>query len=282
MTYSHFPEGTLITDEIVNNELKKREKYWRQHFTGKQKIQLMVDKIWEKYQELIDGDEIDLCSAELHLSFTPEEQEKVLAVLQNKRKSIKYEIDSKSVTVEMLDSLQSVGESLTFYLEELHLEEIHPYWDITNKSYDFARRCKNFRIKVIAGDDFRERSLGTDSVKYRLEYDSTDKKLYVNDIFIKKFQENAANERNLSFFFTHSDIEAIKHEDLPSHTKKPLDLINQFGIEKAKELKKAFFGISGQVYHFRTTLSASDMERLDIDEEILKDEIRAFTNGTDK
>ncbi len=282
MTYSHFPQDVYITDEMVNNELKKHNDYWNRCFTGKQKVQLMVDKIWEKYQELIDGSEIELCSAELHLSFTPEEQKEVLAILQNKRKSIEYKVEDREVTVETLDSLDSVGEPLTFYLEKLYLEEFSPCWNITEKSYDFAKRCKFFKIKVISGDDFREKSLDTESVKYKLEYDLDDRKLYINDVFIKKFQEKVGNERNLDFFFKHSNAETIRHEELPSHTKKPHDLINQFGIKNAKELKRAFFGIKGQTYHFRTTLSVSDIERLGIDEKTLEDEIRAFTNGTDK
>lgn len=274
MGSSHFPEGTYITDEIITNELKKKEDYWKVHFTGKEKIQLMIDKIWEKYSELIDEDEFELCSAELHLAFTPEDQEKVLKVLQDKRKSIKFEVEDKPVTVDTLDSLDSVGECLTFYLEELHLEEFHPYWNVTSRSVDYASRCKFFKIKVVSGDSFREKSAEQKKVLYSINYNEMSGELSVNDIIIKKFQIGRQIESNVEYIFNRSDGSIIKFNELPYQGKNVHDMINQFGFNNTTELKKAFFEINGDDITFHKTITTNDITKRGLNEEKLEQGLR--------
>lgn len=190
----------MNTDDSLLTQLEQQKEYLNTRFTGKQKVQMIIDKIKEKREELIIGNTIELRSLDFHYNFNPDHQEQVLKLLQDEHNCIKYKITRIGESIHEIEAEKV--EMARFIEGEYELVQSLDSEAIREK----AANAKRFSIEILPNFDAATANLGLDKeIAYRL-HRSSDGTIFINNIalskphsgspqdeFIKLALENAGN-----------------------------------------------------------------------------------------
>lgn len=242
-----------MTDEEKQAPFDRYKEYNDQHFTGRQKIQMVIDEILKKYEELIDGDVVEIHSLDLHYNFEPEEQEQALKILQDNHKCIKYSVSKEGEKESAVEAWK---------VNEPYITDDEPWPHIAARSMkmlDKAIAAKQFLVEVLP--NFREviKELGTaQEVVYELRRSPMGNKLYLNDLKLSDVEVGFAPDELLEAAFSN------KGRFVPETTFKNRSIINILnGLKLKKPLYDLFFAISKKGFRFNPTVTRADLAKMD-------------------
>lgn len=190
----------MNNDDLLLTQLEQQKEYLNTRFTREQKIQMIIDKIKEKREELIIGNIVELRSLDFHYNFSPDQQEQVLKLLQDKHNCIKYEITHIGESIHDIEAEKV--EMARFTEGEYGLVQSLDSEAVREK----AANAKRFSIEILPNFDAAITNLGEDKeIAYQL-YRSSDGSIFINDVslsrphsdsnqdkFIKLALENSGN-----------------------------------------------------------------------------------------
>lgn len=189
-----------LTFEEKEEIFKKSQDYLSQRFIVKEEIQLMTEAIHQALLYEFDR-KIKLCSLDLHYNFSVEHQIKVLELLENDKKCIKFEISQEEVPEELVD-IEKV--------ESPFLIEDDDFIHYNLKSPKIAKKAEEARYFIVeALPNFEEvfnEICGTSDNFYTLSFNRETGNLYVNGRFVVSYKADTIPNTLFSYLFSNNYI----------------------------------------------------------------------------
>lgn len=261
-----FDSKEVEEHELMVQNMIKHNAYFEVHFNGRQKIQMVIDKINEKLEDNIDEDdnEIDICSLDFHYNFEPEEQIKVLDLLQNKHKCIEYKITSYGVPVCEVEPA---------HVEEMYWieDEIYPMYKTKSRRIDEkAEKACRFRIIVLKNFKETTASLGTSNIiAYRLHRGKLGNEIYINDVLLRTVRDDSPGDKLLDYSFNNQGVFIEKRT---FDGKDIVKILND--LKMTKTLWSLFFKIAKNGYLFHPEITHGELAMQKIDTKKVEQELK--------
>lgn len=170
----------MNNDDLLLTRLEQQKEYLNTRFTREQKIQMIIDKIKEKREELIIGNTIEFRSLDFHYNFSPDQQEQVLKLLQDEHNCIKYKITRIGESIHEVEAEKV--EMARFIEGEYELIQSLDSEAIREK----AANAKRFSIEILPNFNVVTANLGIDKeIAYQL-HRSSDGTIFINDVALSK------------------------------------------------------------------------------------------------
>ena len=257
-----------ISDESLK-AMEEHNAYFDKQFTGAEKIQMVIDEIRRKRDQLVYGDTVEIRSIDFHTNFDFDEQRKVLNLLQEKYKCIRYDISQ---------DYENVSEMNPDHFIKLWITEDEPYphyVDDISILEGYAFLCEGrFSVTILDNFDEAVKGLGTDNeVVYAFIKDSDSGRYYINNIPLGKPQDDSMTDKILKAAFKNenrfvyfSDIENKSHQKISLQK-----ILNDFHLKKP--VWSLFFRIEKDGFIFCPRITNKDIRERQINTKNVNSEL---------
>ena len=243
-----------ISDEDLR-VMEEHNAYFDRQFTGAEKIQMVIDEIKRKRDQLVYGDTVEIRSIDFHTNFDFDEQRKVLNLLQEKYKCIRYDISQ---------DYENVSEMNADHFIKLCITEDDPYPHYADgisvlKGYAFLREGR-FSVTILENFDEAIKGLGTDkTVAYQLKMDTESGKIYLNDIQLGKPQDDSLSDKIFKISFKNEGrfIHLGEIENKANQRISIQKVLNDFKMKKP--IWSLFFNIEKDGFTFCSKVTNRDI-----------------------